>query len=97
MPITYHKGDLFENLRDGDVIVHVVSNVPVFEAGFAAGMNRWDPMIRGLFFDWLANIPAAQFEGRSNTDGWPPKAGDIQILRPTDQLVPLIGNDYRTV
>jgi O-acetyl-ADP-ribose deacetylase (regulator of RNase III) len=50
--LKYRKGDLLDNIKPNDVIVHCCNDVGGFGAGFAKALSDKYPKVQKKFFEW---------------------------------------------
>lgn len=50
--LEYQKGNLFDHLKDRDIIAHCCNDIGAFGSGFAKELADREPLVRSAFLDW---------------------------------------------
>ena len=56
MPIIYRKGNLFDHIREGDCLIHVVNNVGLWGVGFVTPLSVMFPEVRLAYKHWETDV-----------------------------------------
>jgi O-acetyl-ADP-ribose deacetylase (regulator of RNase III) len=71
--LTYQKGDLFDHVKDGDVIAHCCNDIGAWGGGFTGVMSRWCGDPETDFHNWAG--------GEYVTDDPPYQLGETMFSR----------------
>jgi len=70
--INYYLGDLFDNVNEGDLLIHVCNNRGAMASGFVVPLAKYYPDARACYIDW--------FHQTYDEHNVPPNLGEVQFV-----------------